>query len=481
MICFLITFKGGQTMANLDANYTNCPGFLQNTPTPPSFDLISITRIAALLLSLASMILSSVFGWQLGTGSLLLSATFALMLIALALSEFLAASYVSLMYQHHDLPGLIVAVLILVSGIAISVVAGQSLVNLKMAEIEEQRRVNSDAYKTWQTQQAAAAERAKTLAVSDAEFQQAQKTLTALNSELNAYFAQPAKNSRGQNAGQNVGAITSNCTASNWYARQYCPKARAISAQIAQQQTIVDKHAQYLAAKQHAAEIENQKPSTGTVDATHPGIASLSILFETTPQIVKARVLFFLSLCVELFAIGLWFMLHRSSTRRGSNNTPPTAPPFVEASHTQSVPYAHNEGITAQTAAPNNMSPFVEANHAQSVPYAHNEAITTPPSVPNNTPPFVEAAHTQSASHAHNKDITTQPSVPNNTPQSTAVVYETLKNGVLSGQITNLSFKSLAATLGVSNNKIITELRDQLVAEKLAMYDDTRKCLPIPQ
>jgi hypothetical protein len=463
-------------MANLDANYTikgrNCPDFLLSTPTPPSFDLISITRIAALLLSLASMILSSVFGWQLGAGSLLLSTTFAVMLIALALSEFLAASYVSLMRQRQDLPGLIVAVLILISGIAISVVAGQSLVNLKMAEIEEQRRVNSDAYKAWQTQQAAAAERAKTLAVSEAQFQQAQNTLTALNSELNAYLAQPAKNSRGQNAGQSVGAITSDCTASNWYARQYCPKARAISAQITQQQTIVDKHAQYQAAKQHAAEIENQKPSTGTVDATHPGIASLSILFETTPQIVKARVLFFLSLCVELFAIGLWFMLHRSGTRRGPNNTPPGAPPFVEANHAQSVSYAHNKTIPAQTGVPNNTSPFVEANHTQSVPDAHLGAIATPPSVSNNTSSFVETGHAQSVSHAHSKD---------NTPKPTAAVYETLKNGVLSGQITNLSFKSLAATLGVSNNKIITSLRDQLVAEKLAMYDDTRKCLPIPR
>ena len=78
-------------MANLDANYnirgTNCPNFSQNTPTPPSFDLISITRITALLLSLASIILSSVFGWQLGAGSLLLSITFAVMLIALALSD----------------------------------------------------------------------------------------------------------------------------------------------------------------------------------------------------------------------------------------------------------------------------------------------------------------------------------------------------------------------------------------------------------
>jgi hypothetical protein len=450
------------------------PGFFALDPHPPSFDLISITRIAALLLSLTSMILSSVFGWQLGAGSLLLSTTFALMLIALALSEFLAASYVSLMRQRQDLPGLIVAVLILISGIAISVVAGQSLVNLKMAEIEEQRRVNSDAYKAWQTQQAAAAERAKTLAVSEAQFQQAQNTLTALNSEINAYFAQPAKNSRGQNTGQSVGAITSNCTASNWYTRQYCPKARALKNQIAQQQNVLDKHAQYLAAKQHAAELENQKPSTGTTDATHPGIASLSILFETAPQIIKARFLFFLSLSVELFAIGLWFLLHRLGTRRSTNHTPPGAPPFVEAEHTQRAP--------APPSVPNNTSSFVDTGHTQSVSHAHLGAIATPPRVPNNTttPPsvsnntssFVETGHAQGVSHAHSKD---------NTPKPTAAVYETLKNGVLSGQITNLSFKSLAATLGVSNNKIITSLRDQLVAEKLAMYDDTRKCLPIPR
>jgi len=60
-------------------------------------------------------------------------------------------------------------------------------------------------------------------------------------------------------------------------------------------------------------------------------------------------------------------------------------------------------------------------------------------------------------------------------------IYETLKNQVINGQITNLSFKNLAKTLGVHNNKHITVLRDRLVTEKLAMYDHTRKCLPIPK
>jgi len=420
-------------MAFSTANYnrlgTNRPNFFHNTP-PPTFDLVSITRLAALILSLASMILSAVFGWQLGAGSLLLSITFAVMLIGLALSEFLAASYISLMRQRHDLAGIIVAWLILISGIAISVVAGQSLVNLKMSEIEEQRQLNSDAYKNWQAQQQAAAERVKNLAVSEAQQQQAQSKLAAVDNELNSYVAQTAKNSRGDSAGQSILAITNACTASNWYTRQYCPKVHELKKQLAQQQAILDKYAQYQAAKEYAAELEQQHPSTGHTEATHPGIASLSLLFDTPAPMIRARILLFLSLCVELFAIGLWFLLHRSDTQSVPNFNPVNAhneaPRHVPTNHTQSVPL---------TPAPAELS-LVNTTGIQSVPRVI---------------------------HGNMNDV-----------------YETLKNGVINGQITNLSFKNLTQILGI-HNKDITLLRDQLVADKLAMYDHTRKCLPIPQ
>lgn len=411
-------------MAELNANYNNF-----HPPQPPTFDLISITRIAALLLSLASMILSAVFGWQLGAGSLLLSLTFAAMLIGLALSEFLAASYVSLMYQRHHLAGLTVAFLILISGIIISVVAGQSLVNLKMSEIEEQRQLNSEAYKSWQAQRQAAAERVQNLVVSESQQQQAQQQLTALDNELKSYLAQTAKNSRGNSAGQSISAITEDCTASNWYTRQYCPKVSTLKSQIAQQQVILDKYAQYQAAKEYALELEQQPPSTGITDATHPGIASLSLLFDTPAPIIRARVLLFLSLCVELFAIGLWFLLH------------------LLGPDTQSVPNPINTQAaqTVPKANANQANIHVLTDHTQSVPKPPAPLNTDTQSVPNDD------------------------------------IYETLKNGVINGQITNLSFKTLAKTLGVNNNKHITVLRDRLVTDRLAMYDHTRKCLPIPK
>lgn len=57
--------------------------------------------------------------------------------------------------------------------------------------------------------------------------------------------------------------------------------------------------------------------------------------------------------------------------------------------------------------------------------------------------------------------------------------YEQLKKDVVNGIITNLSFDSLGKFLECTDNKILKKYRIQLVADRLAVFDATRKCIPI--
>ena len=57
-------------------------------------------------------------------------------------------------------------------------------------------------------------------------------------------------------------------------------------------------------------------------------------------------------------------------------------------------------------------------------------------------------------------------------------LYETLKQMVQSGSLTNLSYGTIREALGV-NNAQAKALRQQLVDDRLAVFDATNKCLPV--
>ncbi|EDN68185.1 hypothetical protein BGP_5390 [Beggiatoa sp. PS] len=122
------------------------------------------------------------------------------------------------------------------------------------------------------------------------------------------------KNSLGQRTGQTVQSkLRGTCPGTTWYHRQYCPQIQAIESKIVAHKTTIDKYSSYLAAVEHKnsmiKELGEMDLSTITPESyMHPLFIGMGTLLNTSPQLVKYRLLLLTSAMIELLGSLFFFV-----------------------------------------------------------------------------------------------------------------------------------------------------------------------------
>jgi hypothetical protein len=142
----------------------------------------------------------------------------------------------------------------------------------------------------------------------------AQAQAEQLQNKLDVLWASSATNSLGQRTGRSVNSILGGtCPGNSWYHRKYCPQIQNIQSKMAQHQTVLKNHASYLAAIKHKnammKELGQMNPANiNTGSYMHPLFIGMAVLFGTTPQLVKYRLLLLTSAMIEMLG-GLFFVI----------------------------------------------------------------------------------------------------------------------------------------------------------------------------
>jgi hypothetical protein len=300
-----------------------------NSKTVPNF-----TALSAIGLAVCSCGLSVSFGLTLGH-TMPLKFTFALMLLSLALAEFVAARYLANAWQNRQIIRMVLAGFLLLGGVVVSVLCGQATLQQSLDAAQQARRLQSDVYQAAVAQRQRAAEKVAALSIDETQAVAAQNALTALETEKQAYLASTATNSRGKGAGT-IAARVGDCTGTSYYVKKYCGKIRRLDSQLSDAKRTVDKWHKYQSAKAHLEELESKPLPTGAKDAQLPGINALALILETEGEQVGAMILFFLSVFAELAAIILFFFFDSESPHAQAEVVSATPPYIVPQSQLNS-------------------------------------------------------------------------------------------------------------------------------------------------
>jgi hypothetical protein len=251
----------------------------------------NLTALSALGLAVCSCGLSVSFGVMLGHG-MLLKLVFGIMLLSLAVAEFVAAYYLANAWNSGRVNKIVLAGFMLLGGIVISVLCGQATLQQSLEAAQQARRLQSDVYQAAVAQREAAAQKVAALSIDETQALAAKKALTALEIEKQAYLAKPATNSRGQSAGT-IGVRVGDCLGTSYYVKKYCGQIRTLDSQLGEAKVTVDKWHEYKNAKAHLDELESKPLPSAVKDAQIPGITALAIILEADGEQVGAMMFFF--------------------------------------------------------------------------------------------------------------------------------------------------------------------------------------------
>jgi hypothetical protein len=277
-----------------------------NSKTVPNF-----TGLSAIGLAVCSCGLSVSFGVTLGH-TMPLKLTFGLMLLSLAVAEFVAAHYLANAWHSKQIIKIVLAGFMMLGGIVVSVLCGQATLQQSLDAAQQARRLQSDVYQAAVTQRQIAAEKVAALSIDETQAVAAQKALTALEAEKQAYLASPATNSQGKGAGT-IAARVGDCTGTSYYVRKYCGQIRSLDSQLSEAKRTVDKWHEYKNAKAHLDDLQSKPLPTGADRAQLPGISAIALILETDGEQVGAMMFFIFSVFAELVAIILFFFLGSDS------------------------------------------------------------------------------------------------------------------------------------------------------------------------
>jgi hypothetical protein len=383
--------------------------------TVPNF-----TTLSAIGLAVCSCGLSVSFGLTLGH-TVPLKLTFGLMLLSLAIAEFVAAHYLANAWHERQPIKIVLAGFLLLGGVVVSVLCGQATLQQSLDAAQQARRVQSDVYQAAVAQRKIAAEKVAALSIDESQAIAAQNALTAQMAEKQAYLASPATNSQGKGAGT-IGARVGDCTGTSYYVKKYCAKIRTLDSQLSDAKLTVDKWHKYKNAKAHLDALESKPLPTGAKDAQLPGIAALALILETEGEQVGAMIFFFFSVFAELAAIILFFFLGSDSSQQVDEIVSATQPYIVQQPELKSQ-------VQVETLAENRRQ-----NQAQQV-------------------------ETLAESRRQNAPVAEVPSV-----------YQQVVDDIDAKQLRNCSFRTLMSKYGVNQSQAAA-IRLKLVADGKAKFN----------
>jgi hypothetical protein len=449
----------------------------------------NLTALSAIGLAGCSGGLSISFGVTLADG-VPLKFVFGVMLLGLAVAEFLAAFYLAKAWNSRQVIKILLAIYLMLGGLAVSVLCGQATLQQSLDSAQQTRRLQSDVYQAAVAQRRKAAEKAAALSIDETQALAAQNALTALETEKQAYLASPAMNSRGQNAGT-IGVRVGDCLGTSYYVKKYCGKIRTLDSQIRDAKATVDKWNAYKSAKAHLDELESKPLPNAVKDAQLPGINALALILEADGEHVGAILFFLLAVFVETAALILFVFLGTESTAK--NSVASATQPYI-------VPQPEQQSQVAQAGMVSTTPPYIVAQPQQQSEVAQAGMVsTTPYIVPQSqqqsqvaqagmvstTQPHIVPQPELKSQVAQNASVVsaTQPhivqpelksqvenlskSLPQNAVPS---VYQQVVDDIHAKKLRNCSFRTLMNTYGVNQNQA-TVIRLKLVEEGKAKFN----------
>jgi hypothetical protein len=400
-----------------------------NSKTVPNF-----TALSAIGLAVCSCGLSVSFGVTLGhTAPLKLM--FGLMLLSLAIAEFVAAHYLANAWHSKQIIKIILAGFLLLGGVVISVLCGQATLQQSLDAAQQARRLQSDVYQAAVAQRQIAAEKVAALSVDETQALAAKNALTALETQKQAYLASAATNSQGKGAGT-IGARVGDCTGTSYYVKKYCGQIRRLDSQLSDAKLTVDKWHEYKNAKAHLDELQSKPLPTGADQAQLPGISALALILGTEGEQVGAMMFFIFSVFSELAAIILFFFLGSDSSQQADGIVPTTQPYIIQQPE-----------LKSQVQLPT-LEESRRQNQVQPV-------TTLAESRQNQAQPVT----TQKESRRQNAPVADVPSV-----------YQQVVDDIQAKNLRNCSFRTLMSTYGVNQSQAAA-IRLKLVTDGKANFN----------
>jgi hypothetical protein len=425
----------------------------------------NLTALSALGLAVCSGGLSISFGLTLADG-MPLKFVFGLMLLSLAVAEFVAAYYLAKAWQSGRVIKIVLAIYLMLGGLAVSVLCGQATLQQSLDTAQQTRRLQSDVYQAAVAQRKQAAEKVAALSIDEAQALAAQNALTALSHEKQAYLAKPATNSRGQSAGT-IGVRVGDCLGTSYYIKKYCGKIRTLDSQIREAKATVDKWNAYKNAKAHLDDLESKPLPNAVEEAQLPGINALALILEADGEHVGAVLFFLLSVFVETAALILFVFLGNEFTVKKVEGVSAT-PPYIVAQPQLKSQVAPQAGMVSTIA------PYIVPQSQQQVAQAEGVSTTPPYIVPQSqqqvaqaegvstTPPYIVVAQSQQSQVA-----TLSESLPKN---AVLKVYQQVVDDIHAKKLRNCSFRMLMNKYGVNQNQA-TVIRLKLVEDGKAKFN----------
>jgi hypothetical protein len=467
----------------------------------------NLTALSALVLAVCSGGLSISFGLTLAE-SAPLKLVFGLMLLGLAVAEFVAAYYLAKAWQSGRVIKIVLAIYLMLGGLAVSVLCGQATLQQSLDTAQQTRRLQSDVYQAAVAQRKQAAEKVAALSIDEAQALAAQNALTALSHEKQAYLAKPATNSRGQSAGT-IGVRVGDCLGTSYYIKKYCGKIRTLDSQIREAKATVDKWNAYKNAKAHLEELESKPLPNAVKEAELPGISALALILESDGESVGAILFFLLAVFVETAALILFVFLGNDSTAKkaeGGFATPlyivpqPQLKPQqdqaggVSTTQRYIIPQFQQSEV-AQAGMVYTTPPYIVPQPQPQVAQAGGASTTPPNSVPqpqqqvaqagmvSTTPPYSVPQPQQQVAQAGGVS-TTQPYIVPQPQQQSEVktlseslpqnavpkVYQQVVDDIHAKKLRNCSFRMLMNRYGVNQNQA-TVIRLKLVEDGKAKFN----------
>ena len=265
-----------------------------------------MTTVTAVSLSMCSLLFSISFGITLGE-NFLISTIFATMLATIAVAEFLSANFLIFALKERNTVIIFAALWLMLGGMAISIIAGQSALQQAVSETRDVNKRESDTYRHLQNRIDIMQKEYDSLFISDNAIKEAKKGADNARIAIKKLLAAPATNSRGRNAGL-VSTRVGDCQRSGYYISKYCPsiieKKRELNGYLAvieQGNTLKEKQSQILSLKDTMM-VSGSKSISGEI----PGILALSNVLSVSPEKLSNSVFLFLAIFCEVSAMLLW-------------------------------------------------------------------------------------------------------------------------------------------------------------------------------
>ena len=256
----------------------------------------------ALAIGSFSIISNIIFYSSLGTG--IYSYTLGFMALCADLLKYAAVkSFNAALGQPDRAVEISSAVIFWVVFTILSLIAGYSFISTAYHQYEDTQMRQSNVYNSSNLSFQNARRKVESLAqfADTASAEAAKEEKARLNSELNQYLQLPAKNGQGTPWGT-IGGRTGDCTKTySYYVKSYCPKIKALQADIEKQDDFVRGHRRFISANSYLEQTSvalSKLSSTG--GNAHPGFKNLGGILNIDPETLKGWVTAIMTLFLEL-------------------------------------------------------------------------------------------------------------------------------------------------------------------------------------